>query len=105
MINLYNNLKFWRVENKMNVNKEEILKLVDGVGKLHFDHWYKNSLFYKNKQYLIEIRPDYRDHCEAEETLENLLTCEDYYHVNVYDHTKLNENEKPTHIFYKKGDN
>ena len=93
------------MELKMEINKEEVLKLVDSVGKLHFDHWYKNTLFYKNEQYLVELRPDYRDHCEAEETLENLLTCEDYESVNIFDHTKLNENKKPKHIFYKKGEN
>jgi len=83
------------------LNKKEIVEQVDAIGKLIFQHWYKGDLVYKNDGYTVTIRPDYRDQCEATETLESLLQSEDYDNVNVF-----KGKEKPWEWdWYKKGDN
>lgn len=68
----------------MERTKDEVVKLVDAAGPLKFVEWYKNSLKYENKEYVVDIIPEYRDCLVAEETLEDMLTCEDYTSVNVF---------------------
>lgn len=67
------------------MTKQEIIEKVDSSGRLLFSHWYKNKLFYKNDKYKVVIQPEYRDECSRDETLKNLLCCDDYYSVTVYD--------------------
>lgn len=84
----------------MERTKEEVIKLVDNAGELHFKGWYKNSLSYANGKYLVEIVPEYRDSLKPNETLVDLLSCEDYQHVNVF-----KGKEKPWEwSWYKQGD-
>lgn len=64
--------------------KEDVVSCVDEAGTLHFDSWYKNQLTYKNGIYTVVLSPEYRDTLSAQETLESLLTCEDYNHVYVF---------------------
>lgn len=83
------------------ISIEEIIYMVDACGELSFDNWYKNTLTYKNDSYTVCIIPDYRDTCEAVETLTSLLYCEDYTCVSVFKGT-----EKPFEWEYsKEGDN
>jgi uncharacterized protein with ATP-grasp and redox domains len=84
------------------LTKQEVIALVDGTGELVFDHWYKKDLNYKNGTHLVVLRPDYSDNCNAKETLESLLSCEDYDSVCVY----IDSDSRPlVELFSKKGDN
>jgi len=83
-----------------NLSKQEVIVLVDEEGTLVFDSWYKNMLKYTNKVYTVVIVPDYRDECKREETLNNLLCCEDYRSVTVY----LGLEKPFKGEWYKKGD-
>lgn len=83
-----------------NLAKEEILELVDAEGALVFNTWYKNMFHYSNRMFTVVIVPDYRDELFREETLANMLCCEDYLSVSVYMGL-----EKPfQQRWYKKGD-
>lgn len=78
------------------LTKEDVVAMVDAAGHLVFDHWYKNDLHYKNDEYHVILRPDYRDHCGAMHTLAELLNCDDYESVQV-----LKGKQKPYEdVFY-----
>lgn len=98
------NGNLWGLKMILNVNdrfsKEDIVAMVDAAGALHFDNWYKNTLEYKNSEFVVSLIPDYRDTCTAIESLRELLLLEDYVSVTV-----LKGTGKPFEWeWYKSGD-